>query len=94
MRQNVASGASQDVASKRGVTYCARGIREPRGVAGRGVRTWRQAPRTYVASQDVASIRRGVRKPTGTCLQNVSSVGGRYVHPHAGDPPEDNFYEV
>ena len=52
--------ASQDVASKCGVT-CSRG-REPRGVAGRGVKTWREAPSIYVASQDVAS-KRGVTKP-------------------------------
>ena len=53
--------ASQDVASKCGVT-CPRGVREPRGVAGRGVKTWRQAPSIYVASQDVAS-KRCVTKP-------------------------------
>ena len=53
--------ALPDVASKRGVA-CPRGVKEPRGVAGRGVRTWRQAPSAYVALQDVASIR-GVRKP-------------------------------
>ena len=50
-----------DVASKFGAT-CPRGVREPRGVAGRGVKTWRQAPSIYVASQDVAS-KRGVTKP-------------------------------
>ena len=68
--------ASQDVASERGVT-CSCGVREPWGVAGRGVR-----PSTYVASQDVASIP-GVRRPRppATCLQNVSSVIGRYVRP-------------
>ena len=56
---------------------------EPRGVAGRGVKTWRQAPSTYAASQDAASIR-GVRRPrpSGKCLQTVFSVVGRYVHPH------------
>ena len=53
--------ASQNVASKCGVT-CSRGVREPRGVAGRGVKTWRQAPSIYVASQDVAS-KHGVTKP-------------------------------
>ena len=94
-RQNVASLAHvasgshvalPDVASKCGVT-CPRGVMEPRGEAGRGVRTWRQAPSTYVASQDVAS-RRGDRRPMppGTCLQNVSSVVGRYVHPHRRTP--------
>ena len=58
-------------ASKHGVTS-SRGVREPCGVAGRGVRTWRQTPSTYVASLDVASIR-GVRgpNPPGTCLQNL-----------------------
>ena len=54
--------ASQNVASKCGVTSWLRGVREPRGVAGRGVKTWRQAPSIYVASLDVAS-KRGVTKP-------------------------------
>ena len=114
-RQNVASFqefhvASQDVASKCGVT-CPRGGRQPggiagaapgftpmasftwrqnvvacsRGVAGRGVKTCRHAPWTCAASQDVSSIP-GVRRPRppgpGKCLQNVSSVVGRYAHLH------------
>ena len=58
---------------------------EPRDVAGRGVKRWRQAPTTYAASQDVASIR-GLTPP-GKRLQNVSSViVGRYAHFHRRPP--------
>ena len=84
-RQNVASGSRlfMPLASPDSRGRC---VTCTRGVAGRGVRTWRQAPSTYVASQDVAS-RGGVGRPRppGTCLQNVSSVVGRYVHP-TGNP--------
>ena len=63
-RQNVASGSQvawPDVASKRGVT-CPHGVREPGGVAGRGVKM------SQVAWPDVASKcgvtgPRGVREP-------------------------------
>ena len=71
-RQNVASlgyvaSGSQvawpDVASKRGVT-CPRGVREPGGVAGRGVKTWRHWP----------TRRQGVRWRGWTWRQNVASL--------------------
>ena len=77
--------ASQ-VASERGVARSC-GVKEPRGVAGCGVKTWRQAPSPHAASRDVASIRGVWRpRPPGKCLQNVSSVVGRYVHPHKRPP--------
>ena len=116
---HVASGSQvawPDVASKCGVT-CLRGVREPGSVAGRGVSlgvaergvkmwrhlpTWRQGAtwRRRTWRQNVASgaidlrgiTGRGVKtwrhkaRPPGTCLQNVSSVVGRYVHPHRRPP--------
>ena len=54
---------------------------------------------SHVASPNVASAqstyvasRRGIRRPRppSTCLQNVSSVVGRYVHPHRRPPAETN----
>ena len=50
---------------------------------------WRQnvAPSTHAASQDVEPIRVVRRpRPPGKCLQNVSSVVGRYVHPYRRAP--------
>ena len=85
--------ASQNVASKCGVT-CPRDVREPRGVAGRGVKTWRQAPSIYVASQDVASTR-GVTKPGlparvfKMCLQS----SGDMCTP-TGDHPVKTYYSM
>ena len=47
---------------------CPRGVREPRGVGGRGVKTWRQAPSIYVASQDVASRSEASRHVSSKCV--------------------------
>ena len=59
-----------------GVT-CSRGVREPRGVPGRGVRTWRQAPRRNAASGGPDLLAR---------VFKVFSVVGRFVHPHRQAP--------
>ena len=63
--------ASQNVASKCGVT-CPRGVRELRGVARRGVKTWRQAPSIYVRHwtwrQNVASRSQASRHVSSKCV--------------------------
>ena len=76
--------APQDVASELCSSFdCSRGFREPHGVAGRGVRTWRQAPSTHVALVRGVKGLGASRHVSSECVLSV----GQYVHP-AGDPPE------
>ena len=80
----------QNVASLAHVVF-----KESRGIAGRGVSTWRQALSTYAASHDVATIH-GVRRPTppSSCLQYVLSVVRRYVHPTSDRPVIVLYYAM
>ena len=70
--------AAPQVASKRRLA-CWRGLREQHGV-----RTWHQAPSTHLAGLAGHGVR-GLGPP-GTCLHNVFSLVGRYVHPRRRPP--------
>ena len=80
--QNVASlrkVAWQDMASKCGVT-CLRGVREPGGVAGRGIKMWRHLPTWRLACAESLTWRRRTWRQNVASLAHVAS-GSHVVSP-------------